>query len=339
MWGQTFLSVHAGRFGSPPSPGRMDTLPVMKIAVVGAGGVGGYFGGRLAQAGIDTTFIVRGATLEALRSQGLTVESVLGDFKLERVQATDDPSTVGPVDAVLLAVKAWQIADAAESIRPMVGPETMVVPLENGVDAPEVLRNMFDAHNVLGGLCAIVSFIVRPGYIRHAAFEPMVMFGELDNTRTARVEQLMDAFDRAGVKAEVPQDIRRSMWTKFLFIAPMSGIGALTRVPVGIWRASREVRSIVTSMLEELCAVAAAEGIDLGPDPVRKTWERYDALAPTSTASMQRDIMEGKPSELDAQLGAVVRLAGDRGVPVPVTALVYHALLPQERIARETQSA
>src|SRR5699024_4050822 len=141
-------------------------------------------------------------------------------------------------------------------------------------------------------------FIVQPGHIRHAAFEPVVMFGELDNRRTERVDRLMDAFDRAGVKVEVPQDIRRSMWTKFLFIAPMSGIGAVTRVPVGVWRASPEIRAIATSILEEMCAVSAAEGFDLGPDPVRKTWERYDALAPTSTASMQRDIMEGKPSEL-----------------------------------------
>ena len=310
----------------------------MKIAVVGAGGVGGYFGGRLAQAGIDTTFIVRGATLEALRTHGLTVESVLGDFKLDHVQATDDPSTVGPVDAILLAVKAWQIPEAAESARPMVGPETMIVPLENGIDAPEILSHMFDPPNVLAGLCAIVSFIVHPGYIRHAAFEPVVMFGELDNRQTPRVDRLMNAFERAGVKAEVPQDIRRSMWTKFLFIAPMSGIGALTRVPVGVWRSSTELRSMATSILEEMCAVAAAEGVDLGPDPVRKTWERYDALAPTSTASMQRDIMEGKPSELDAQVGAIVRLGRDKGVPVPVTALLYHSLLPQERIARETRS-
>ena len=311
----------------------------MRIAVVGAGGVGGYFGGRLAQAGIDTTFIVRGATLEALRTSGLTVESVLGDFKLDRVRATDDPSTVGPVDAVLLAVKAWQIPEAAESVRPMIGPDTMIVPLENGIDAPELLTRMFGSRNVLGGLCAIVSFIVQPGHIRHAAFEPMVMFGELDNRRSERVDRLMGAFDRAGVKAEVPQDIRRSMWTKFLFIAPMSGIGAVTRVPVGVWRARPEIRAVVTSILEEMCAVAAAEGIDLGPDPVRKTWERYDALAPTSTASMQRDIMEGKPSELAAQLGAVVRLAGDRHVPVPVTSLLYHVLLPQEQLARETPRA
>jgi 2-dehydropantoate 2-reductase len=306
----------------------------MKIAVVGAGGVGGYFGGRLAQAGIDTTFVVRGATLEALRSKGLTVESVLGDFTIDRVQATDDPSTVGPVDAVLLAVKAWQIPEAAARIEPMVGPETMIVPLENGIDAPEILSGMFGPRNVLGGLCAIVSFIVQPGHIRHAAFEPVVMFGELDNRRTARVDRLMDAFDRAGVKAEVPQDIRRSMWTKFLFIAPMSGIGALTRVPVGVWRASDGLRAIVSDVLAEMIAVARATGIDLGDDPAAKTWERYDALAATSTASMQRDIMEGKPSELDAQLGAVVRLAAAQDILVPVTTMIYEALLPQERIAR-----
>jgi len=306
----------------------------MKIAVVGAGGVGGYFGGRLAQAGIDTTFIARGATLEALRTRGLRVESVVGDFALEQVQATDDPSTIGPVDAVLLAVKTWQLAEAAAAIRPLLGADTMVVPLENGIDAPDVLAEVIPRQHVLGGLCAIVSFIVTPGHIRHAAFEPLVMFGELDNRRTERVERLRATFERAGVNAQVPDDIRHSMWTKFLFIATMSGIGALTRVPIGVWRAIAELRTVVEASLREVVAVAAAAGVDLGPDAVTRTWERYDALAPTSTSSMQRDIMEGKPSELDGQLGALVRLARRHRVAVPVTEQIYACLLPQENLAR-----
>jgi 2-dehydropantoate 2-reductase len=306
----------------------------MKIAVVGAGGVGGYFGGRLAKAGIDTTFIARGATLEALRTGGLRVESVVGDFALDRVNATDDASTIGPVDAVLLAVKTWQLADAAAAIRPLLGPETVVVPLENGIDAPDVIADVIPGQHVLGGLCAIVSFIVTPGHIRHAAFEPLVMFGELDNRRTDRVERLRAAFELAGVNAQVPGDIRHSMWTKFLFIATMSGIGALTRVPIGIWRGTPEVRQVVEVSLREVVAVAAAAGVDLGSDAVAKTWERYDALAPTSTSSMQRDIMEGKPSELDGQLGALVRLALRHQVPVPVTEQIYACLLPQENLAR-----
>ena len=307
----------------------------MKIAVVGAGGVGGYFGGRLAQAGVDTTFIVRGATLDALRTNGLRVDSTKGDFVIEHPVATDDPSTVGEVDAVLLAVKAWQIAEAAKSVLPMLGPETLVVPLENGIDAPEILTPIVGREHVVGGLCALVSFIVAPGHIRHAAAEPMVMFGELDNTRTARVERLRQAFAQANVSVEIPSDIHRSMWTKFLFIATMSGIGALTRVPIGVWRAVPELRAVVTESLREVIALAKARGIDLGDDAMQKTWDRYDALAPASTSSLQRDVMEGKPSELDAQLGAIVRLAAEANVPVPVTSMVYHALLPQERIARQ----
>ncbi|HYC92101.1 MAG TPA: 2-dehydropantoate 2-reductase [Thermoanaerobaculia bacterium] len=308
----------------------------MRIAVVGAGGVGGYFGGRLAQAGIDTTFIARGATLAALRERGLRVESTHGDFALQRVQATNDPSSVGPVDAILLAVKTWQLPEVARSLGPMLGPETVVVPLENGIDAPDVLIPLAGREHVVGGLCAIVSFIVAPGHIRHTAGEPLVMFGELDNRPSDRLERLRAAFERAGIKAQVPPDIRHSMWTKFLFIAVMSGIGALTRVPIGVWRAEPELRALVTAGLQEVVALAKARGIDLGEDAVAQTWQRYDALAPASTSSLQRDVMEGKPSELDAQLGAIVRLAKESNVEVPVASMLYHCLLPQERLARGT---
>ena len=304
--------------------------------MIGAGGVGGYFGGRLAQPGSDVTFLARGATLDALRSNGLRVDSILGDFTIHPVNATDDPTSVGPVDAILMAVKAWQIPEAAAQIGPMLGKDTMVVPLENGIDAPEVLSEIVGARHVVGGLCAIVSYMVAPGHIRHAAAEPAVMFGELDNRRSERVERLRAAFAEAGVNVEVPPDIRRSMWTKFLFIATLSGIGALTRVPIGVWRADAEIRAIVDRSLREVLQLATARGIDLGEDAIERTWQRYDGLAPDSTSSMQRDIMDGKPSELEAQLGAVVRLARESGVEVPVTGMIYHALLPQERRARET---
>lgn len=306
----------------------------MRIAVIGAGGVGGYFGGRLAQAGHEVTFLARGGTLEALRTRGLRVDSIRGDFVVHPVTVTEHPEAAGPVDAVLMAVKAWQIPEAAAQIGPMLGADTMVVPLENGIDAPEVLAGIVGERHVLGGLCAIVSFLVAPGHVRHAAAEPVVMFGELDNHRSERTERLRAAFAAAGVNAEVPPDIRRSMWTKFLFIATLSGIGALTRVPVGVWRADGEIRSLADRSLREVLQLATARGVDLGDDALERTWQRYDGLAPESTSSMQRDIMEGKPSELDAQLGAVVRLARESGVEVPVTGMMYHALLPQERLAR-----
>lgn len=306
----------------------------MKIAVIGAGGVGGYFGGRLAEAGVDTTFIARGRTLDALRTRGLRVDSIAGDFVLDRVHATDDPASLGKVDAILMAVKTWQVEEAARMLQPMLRPGTIVVPLENGIDTPDVLARIIGREHVAGGLCAIVSFIVEPGHIRHPAFDPVVMFGELDNRRGERVERLREAFGNArGVTATIPTDIQHSMWTKFLFIATFSGIGAIARVPVGLWRAVPEVRAIADASLHEIAALARARGIDLGDDAVAKTWARYDAMAPESTASMQRDIMEGKPSELEGQLGAVVRLAAESGVAVPVTSFIYGCLLPQERKA------
>lgn len=312
----------------------MEAEGVMRVAVIGVGGVGGYFGGRLAHSGVDVTFIARGATLDALRTRGLRAESTYGDFALERVNATDKPAEI--VDAILVCVKAWQIPDAVARVKPIIGPDTIVVPLENGIDAPDVLASLVGREHVLGGLCGIVSFIVEPGHIRHTAVEPFVMFGELDNRPSERAQKLCDAFRAAGVKADIPPDILRSMWTKFLFITPLSAIGALTRVPIGEWRALPELRAIAQESLKEMIALAKARGVDPGDDALQRTMDRYDNLAPASTSSLQRDVMEGKPSELDAQIGAVVRLADESGVAAPVSSFLYHCLVPQERKARGT---
>lgn len=306
----------------------------MRIAVVGVGGVGGYFGGKLAKVGADVVFIARGAALEALRARGLRVDSIGGDFVVDHVTATDDPAGVGAVDAVLFAVKAWQIPEAAERVKPLVGPETIVVPLENGMEAPEQLAAVFGPEHVLGGLCGIVAYIVEPGHIRHAGVEPFVMFGELDGRPSVRAERLREEFVRAGVKADPSQDIRHAMWSKFLFITPMSGIGALTRVPIGVWRAMPEPRALAVRAIHEIIAVAAARGVTLGDEAVDRTLARYDGLPPEATSSLQRDVMEGKPSELDAQLGAVARMARAAGVATPVCDFLLAMLLPQEARAR-----
>jgi 2-dehydropantoate 2-reductase len=305
----------------------------MKIAVVGVGGVGGYFGGKLAQAGHDdVVFIARGKTLDALRTRGLRVDSINGDFVVERVNATDDPTEVA--DAVIFAVKAWQIPDAARQLKPIVGDHTVVVPLENGMEAPEQLAAILGREHVLGGLCGIVAYIVEPGHIRHAGVDPFVMFGELDGRPSERVESLRAAFIAAGVKADPTQDINHAMWSKFLFIAPMSAIGALTRVPIGVWRAMPEPRERAVRALREIIAVAAARGVQLGEDAVDRTLARYDGLPPDATSSLQRDVMEGKPSELDAQLGAVARMARAAGVDTPVCDFMLAMLMPQETKAR-----
>ncbi len=307
----------------------------MRIAVFGVGGVGGYFGGRLAQAGEDVVFIARGAHLQALQTDGLRVESVLGDFVVQPVHVTDDPTHVGIVDAVLVGVKAWQVSEVAEALRPLVGPTTCVVPLQNGVEAPGQLAAVLGKSHIVGGLCGLVSFVVAPGHIRHAAAEPFVKFGELDRRPSIRLDQLRHAFVQAGVTVEIPSDIQRELWMKFLFITPVSGLGALTRVPLGVWRSVPETRQMSTQALHEVLAVAHARGIALPADALSTVMAQLDSAPPEATASMQRDVMAGRPSELEAQIGAVVRLGQEARVATPLHAFVYGSLLPMELRARD----
>jgi 2-dehydropantoate 2-reductase len=306
----------------------------MRIAVFGTGGVGGYFGGRLAQAGEEVIFIARGKHLEAMRQHGLKVDSIKGDFKIEPAQVIDDPRRVGQVDMVLVAVKAWQVPEAAVAMRPMIGAQTGVVPLENGVDAPAQLIVALGADHALGGLCKISAFIAEPGLIRHVGIEPYVAFGELDNRLSQRVEALRQAFERAGVSVEVPQDIRAAMWEKFIFIAAISGVGAVTRAPAGVIRSLPETRQMLIGMVEEIVAVARALKVNLPQEIATNTIAFIDSLPQNVTASMQRDVIAGHPSELGSQNGALVRMGLETGISTPLNAFIYHSLLPQELRAR-----
>ena len=309
----------------------------MRIAVFGTGAVGGYFGGRLAQAGEEVVFIARGEHLKALLKHGLRVDSRKGDFVVKSVQATDDPATddpaqVGVVDVVLVGVKAWQVSEAAEAMCPLVGPQTFVLPLQNGLEAPAQLAAVLADQHVLGGLCGLFSSIVGPGHIRHTNHggEPFVRFGEMDNRLSERVERLQQAFMRAGVKAEIPPDIQVAMWMKFLFITPFSGVGAVTWAPVGVWRSLPETGQMVQQTVQEIMAVAQARDIALPEDAMRKIMAMFDRLRPEVTSFMQRDVMEGRPSELDAQTGVVVRFRREADVATPLHAFIYHSLLPME---------
>ena len=306
----------------------------MRIAVFGAGGVGGYFGGRLAQAGEDVVFIARGDHLKAMLTHGLRVDSVKGDFVLKPVKATDDPAQAGIVDVILVGVKAWQVTNAAEAMRPMVGLETFVLPLQNGLEAPTQLAAVLGDQHVLGGLCGLSTFIVGPGHIRHAGAEPFVRFGELDNRPSDRVKLLQKVFKRAGVIAEIPQDIQVALWMKFLFITAWSGVGAVTRTPLGVWRSLPETRQMAESALQEIIIVAQARDIALPENAMPTTMNMYDSFPPDITSSMQRDIAEGRPSELDAQIGAVVRFGKEADVATPLHRLIYNSLLPMELRAR-----
>lgn len=306
----------------------------MRFVVFGTGGVGGYFGGRLATTGKDVTFIARGRHLNAIKEHGLQVHSMCGDFKISSIQATDDTTQVGVADVILLAVKAWQLPEAAQAMRPMVGNDTIIVPLLNGVESVDQLSEVFPREQILGGLCWIVSFITEPGVIHHTGIEPLVVFGEIDNRLTQRVERLYQTFSHAEVKADIPQDILSAMWEKYIYIAPISGIGAITRVPVGIMRTLPQTRQMIEHAIDEVIAVAWANEIHLVDDIFERTMHFIDMMPPESTLSMQRDIMKGKPSELESQNGAVVRLGKELNVTTPINTFIYHCLLPMELQAR-----
>ena len=298
----------------------------MRIAVFGTGGVGGFFGGRLARAGEDVVFVARGEHLRAIRTNGLRVDSTDGDFVIYPAQATDDVGEVDDVELVILGVKAWQVPEAARAIKPVVGAHTTVLPLQNGVDAVSQLVDELGAASVIGGLCRIVSYVVQPGHIRHAGFEPSIIIGEIDNRHTDRIARIGQVFKHAGLNIAIADDIQVALWTKFLFIASFSGVGAMANAPAGVIRSDPKWRAQMLSAMEEIYALAHARGVKLPPDSVAKVMAAIDALPEDATSSMQRDIAAGKPSELESQNGSVVRMARESGVDVPTHTLIYEML-------------
>ena len=304
----------------------------MKIAVIGAGAVGGYFGGRLAAAGSNVIFLVRGKALEALRAGPLRVKSIKGDFAV-RVAATDEPAEID-AEVVLVAVKAWQVLEAAAAIQKMARRDSIIVPLQNGMETPAQLAAVVGAGRVAGGLCRIVAEAIGPGEIDHYWAEPSIEFGELEPLRNPeRLEQLRDAFVAANVRCQIARDIGLAMWEKFLFIM-WGSLGAVTRLPVGPLRSAPEPRARLVAALSEVVAIARAEGTDLGDEIVAKTVAILDGLPADTTSSMQRDIMAGRPSELEAQTGAILRFGQKTGIATPVHDSIYAELLPLENRAR-----
>lgn len=307
----------------------------MRIAIFGVGGVGGYFGGRLAQAGEDVVFIARGQQLEALRQRGLRVDSPDGEFVVYPVQATDSPAEVGIVDCILVCVKAWQVPEAAKAMQPMIGADTMVLPLQNGVQAQGQLAAVVGVEHVLGGLCGIIALIAGPGHICHVGAKPFIKFGEMDNRRSDRIERLREVFQRmVHVAVTIPPDIEAAIWEKFIFIAPTSGVGSVARAPFGILRNTPETREMIEQAMIEILEVARARGVALPETAVKHGMALLDAAPADGTSSMQRDIMAGRRSELDAQSGTVLHLGAEVGVNTPVHRFIYWSLVPLEMRAR-----
>ncbi|MGZ0015362.1 ketopantoate reductase family protein [Yeosuana sp. AK3] len=305
----------------------------MNIVVIGAGGVGGYFGGKLAKAGFQVTFVARGEHLKAIKNKGLQVKSVLGDFTVQP-KVTENIKDIKNPDLVILGVKSWQVTEVAEQLKTVISENTMVLPLQNGANNADKLVSVLPKKNVLAGLCKIVSKVESPGVIHHMTFEPEIVFGEYDNRKTERVKHLKEIFDVAGFKNTLSDDIHLDIWRKFLFIGTISGIGAITRAVFGVMRAQEGIRKIIYETANEMVAIANAKGVALTSKDVDMIVKVIDSLDYNTTASMQRDMMEGKPSELENFNGYIVNQGKLLGIETPTNAFIYYCLLPQELKAR-----
>lgn len=290
----------------------------MKIAVFGTGGVGGYFGARLAAAGEEVHFIARGRHLEAMRENGLGIESPLGNADVEKALVTDEPRTVGPADMVMVAVKLYDTDEAVRACAPMVGPETCIASFQNGVIGGDVLTAAFGPGRVIGGTASISAVITAPGVITHTGRLASISFGEWDGSRSPRTEALLSAFENAGVDATLSPDITATIWSKFVFLSSFSGITCALRLPIGPIRDDPDHWSLLRRAMEETFAVARARGVQLPDDLIEQRIAFAEAFAAENFASMYHDLVAGKRIELPWLSGAVVDMGRELGVATPV---------------------
>jgi len=300
----------------------------MRIAVMGAGGVGGYFGARLAVAGHEVAFVARGRHLAAMRERGLTVGSALGDIALPQPAVTDSPATLGPVDVVLFAVKLWDTEAAAEALRPLVATGGVVVPFQNGVGSIERIGAIVGAERVMGGVAQIAATIAEPGVIRHTGTMARLRFGPVHPAQRPAAEALLGACKGAGIDAELVADIRRALWEKFVFLAAFSGLTSVARQPIGVLRADPELRGTLEAAMREAWAAGRAQGIALADDFIAQQLKFTDGLPAEMKSSMLNDLVAGNRLEAPWLCGAVARMAAEQGIPAPVNATLYAALKP-----------
>jgi 2-dehydropantoate 2-reductase len=302
----------------------------MKILIMGTGGVGGYYGALLAQQGHDVTFIARGAHLDAIRKEGLKIKSVHGDLTVLPASATDDPGEVGEVELVLFCVKTYSTDEAAQAIRPTVGPQTIVMSLQNGIDAAERIGSAIGMEQILGGTTWLSSSVEAPGLIRQVSQFRRIAFGELQGGLSERMESISEAFKNTGVTVETSEDIRKVLWTKLVFITAVSSLGSLTRLPLGDYRSIPQARSLLAQIMKEVEAVARAQHVSPDADVAEKWLEFIDTSSAQIKPSMQLDIEAGHKTELESMIGVVSRKGREAGVPTPAVDFVYASLLPVE---------
>lgn len=306
----------------------------MNISIIGTGGVGGYFGAKLAQAGHKVSFLARGAHLQAIQAVGIRVESILGDFQVSNVFASDRIEDLPSSDLILVCVKAWQVKEVAGQLSEIMHENTIVLPLQNGVMAAKELGAFLPDSAIVGGLCRIISKIAAPGVIRHIGVTPTIVFGEFDQSLSQRALGLQAILDEAGIKSRCSADIEADLWKKFIAIC-VSGLLAITHTTYGELREEPETRNMMTELIDEVYAVSKKAGINISADFPAKTISFIDSFPFESTSSLTRDIWEGKPSEIEYQNGTVVQLGKKLGVPVPLNRFIFHTILPMERKSRK----
>jgi 2-dehydropantoate 2-reductase len=302
----------------------------MKIAIIGAGGVGGFFGARLQQAGADVHFVARGAHGAAMRVEGLRVESPLGDIHLPRVNVTDNPADIGPADIVWLAVKLWDMDAAITSMRPLMAPHTGVISFQNGVEKDDILREAFGDRAVMGGVAYIATNIDRPGVIKHTGTMQRLVFGEYDGRRSPRAESLLEAAVRGGINAELSDDIRKAIWEKFVFLVGLSGSTTTMRETIGPIRSNPRSRRFLSELMRETVAVGRALGVALPADFAEQRLAFVDGLPEQMTSSMHHDLKAGKRLEVSWLSGGVAQLGERTGVPTPMNRAVWDILAIHE---------
>ncbi len=299
----------------------------MKIAVIGAGGVGGYFGALLASAGEDVHFVARGGHLDAMRGHGLRLESPKGHLHLPAVAATDDPSSIGPVDVVLLTVKMYDVEPAAAALAPLIGPDTVVITLQNGVEAVDIVSRHVGASHVVGGVAYVAAVISEPGVIRHTALDTLI-FGALDGRASPRLSALAAAGLRAGFQARVSYHIEIDLWSKFCRLTVFSGMTTVTRSPLGVLRGDADLAAMMQGAFAEGIAVARARGVPLADRVLEEIQAMVTGMPPQSKSSMLEDLERGRRLELPWLSGAVVRLGREVGVPTPIHQFIAAVLKP-----------
>jgi len=308
----------------------------MKILIYGTGGVGGYFGARLQEAGNDVTFIARGEHLKAMHECGLCIKSPKGNYTVTAGKYLENTKNITGFDLIIIAVKAWQLKEVARNILPVLNSHTLVLPLLNGITNSDVLKDIIPHKHIIGGLCKIVSKITNPGEVTHLSYEPTIVFGELNNTKTTRILKVEKVFKKANFKSILADNIETQIWNKFIYICTVSAIGALTRAPIGAMVAQKEIYKMMLDTAEEIVAIAKKKNIILKEDIIQKQFQIIQKQPFETTSSLQRDIMAGRPSELEAQNGVVVALGKELDIPTPVNSFIYYSLLLQEEKARKT---